>query len=620
MLKKIILIFLAAAVFAVPAFAGEGGTYSGFIAHDSEIRKALSALSQDESDLIKNYRIKVELKNMETVRFPGGEGRRVRFNGNFDRSAKRENAVIRISGVSGEYNGKLYITDIKFNDETIDLPGYKEEDFASSHGAALRAAAPGRLNSKVCIVCDAAFTGNSENDRISVVLPLKGMDPSEFKTVSYDLYFEGTDPTLSFTTGGDFAGRKDASLLLDDINEAFALYMEGSGDKESVLNAVNEMKNEVSLYPGTDPLVLKTGALLDEKLSMLEGGNQETITAETVNEPASPAAEEKTETAVKTEEKAEEKAPEKTSEKASGPSPTSVSEEKKGSSVLPVILAIIFAVFSVVLLILLILMKTEKEEREDKKTEMQKTLEADRIMIKASEEAEELKESAERFKAEAEDARRNEENLRRELDAAEEKLERTASIIKSLPEYRPVRAVKKTETGAEKVMEETGMLLDRLSESNSGLTGNISEIYENINETAASVKDINKAATIISDIASETNLLALNASIEAARAGAAGRGFAVVAGEISRLSDQTEKSVSEITATVEKLNSDFEITRESMEKLRASTEAQNKNLSDTKEAFKTAEDILNGPQTAEESALEETGKAYRKAFDEILSI
>ena len=96
MLKKILLVFLAALVFTVPAFAGEGGAYSGFIAHDSEIRKALSALSQDESDLIKNYRIKVELKNMETVRFPGGEGRRVRFNGNFDRSAKRENAVIRI--------------------------------------------------------------------------------------------------------------------------------------------------------------------------------------------------------------------------------------------------------------------------------------------------------------------------------------------------------------------------------------------------------------------------------------------------------------------------------------------------------------------------------------------
>ena len=135
MLKKILLVFLAALVFTVPAFAGEGGAYSGFIAHDSEIRKALSALSQDESDLIKNYRIKVELKNMETVRFPGGEGRRVRFNGNFDRSAKRENAVIRISGVSGDYNGKLYITDITFNDKTIDLPGYNEEDFASSHGA-----------------------------------------------------------------------------------------------------------------------------------------------------------------------------------------------------------------------------------------------------------------------------------------------------------------------------------------------------------------------------------------------------------------------------------------------------------------------------------------------------
>ncbi len=160
-------------------------------------------------------------------------------------------------------------------------------------------------------------------------------------------------------------------------------------------------------------------------------------------------------------------------------------------------------------------------------------------------------------------------NIGHAIEATTENVEKLAQSTQKMKDYN--RTVNTT-------LEELAQIGIKTQES-------VGAVQEQTNATNKSALEIRSATDMITQIASQTNLLSLNASIEAARAGDAGRGFAVVADEIRKLADQSKESAAQITAIIGELMKNSNNSVEIMKQMSEIMNVQNEHLTTTKNVF-----------------------------------
>ena len=176
------------------------------------------------------------------------------------------------------------------------------------------------------------------------------------------------------------------------------------------------------------------------------------------------------------------------------------------------------------------------------------------------------------------------------------------------------------------IAQEGGKVVSETVDGMNRITDASDKTAKTVQELGNSSTQIGEIVQVINDIADQTNLLALNAAIEAARAGEQGRGFAVVADEVRKLAERTSKATNEIAEKIKGIQSETTLAVSSMQegyeevtKGKELTAKAGTSLSDIIEAAKKVGDVINQLATSAEEQ-SSTAEMISKNIESISSV
>lgn len=595
-------------------FAESAGMYADFVAPDEALDDCFSQMDS-ESEWVDGPWLEIPLSSLETVTVDGVNYKHLAYTATFDSLAKRDYLIARAGGNGIEYTGKIFINNIVINDtESVDLSGLTVNDLSNSYGSGYKDLAISDFGGVPSISFQGSYTSsNPDWQEASIEIPIDSYNLQDCKNAVFDIYFEEAQaPTMKVAVA--FNEKYDFKSNLETLNADFATYSksvaEGNDTSEAASNIqakFSEIKNNIDLYTLDSDIVSSGTAAISQKedaFNTMQEYDQNIIALKSENNQINSNLTEVT-SAVRSDIE---------------------TQTETSRTTMTALIAIVFAIGAILIILLsfYVITSIQKSVGSFKHT-LSDISNGDMTVRAASGKGDEfdifgrslnqmtdkLTETLKSVVKIAGDLKVSGSSLEQMAQSTNETSSQIDLAISGIADGANTQAqdveqstqqitdlgnlmdnmvtnvgeLDDTSSNMKQASDEALQILNGLSISNQKTTDGINKIAELIHTTNDSVQEIKEAVSLISSIASQTNLLSLNASIEAARAGEAGKGFAVVASEIQQLADQSDKSADTIYQVITNLTTNFQNTMSVMDEVEQATIEQNEKLSDTQTQF-----------------------------------
>lgn len=600
-------------LFEKRGFTDADGMYKDFMGQDESLAETFGKMNA-EGEWLDGPWNGVDTSSYEVVTIDGVNYRHGTYSRDLSDGVKRNYVVVRIGGNGVLYTGKVYINNITFDDSVkVDLTNVEVADLSKSYGGGYTDLAMTDFNGEKSVSYQGNFPGGTDWAEASIEVPISAYEVQNFTKVSFDVYFEDVDvPNAEMAIA--LSQKYDFEVNLNTLNSMFLSYSKAVAEgldvaeqKAQITDKIAEMKTAVDTYTA-DKTVVSGGvaalnakeeafnsiSVMDEEIIKLKEENNTlndnmTLSISTVRD-------------------------------------TIESQTEASRSMMLALIIIVFIVSVVIILILTVFVISSVQsstksfrstlqtitegnitakavtgrgdefdvfgqslnQMTDKLTETLQTVAGFAGDLKSS--SGELEEMAQRTRQTSTQIDMSVAGISEGASGQARDVETSTGRINNLGELMEemvsdIDELDDTSINMKSAGDEAEQILGALGTSNTKMTEGIEKIANQIQRTNNSVEEIKEAVSMISAIASQTNLLSLNASIEAARAGESGKGFAVVATEIQKLSEQTNASADAIDRVIATLTCEFQQTMEVMDEVQNATREQNEKLSETQQHF-----------------------------------
>lgn len=591
------------------------GLYAQMVADDVAVSEAFTAMDA-EGEWVDGSWSEVSIDSMEQVTIDGKKYRHYKYHTKMNSVGKRDYIVVRMGNNGLGYSGHIYVSNVTLNKSTVvDISKLTIDDLSKSYGSGFKELSIGTIDNQPCIEFDSTFDGsNGDWQEASIEIPVKEYDIKNTNEVSYDIYLsEKETPVIKFALAYnlkyEFANQNTA---LNDIFSAYTKKVaEGTEANEEAAKIdalLSEINQNIGEYVADKSIVSQAESAIKKKtetFNTIKEKDQEILALKQKNIELNNSISEIT-TGIRQQ----------------------IEDETNASRTLMILLIVVVLACSMIMILILTLFVIRSVQRSINgfRTTLSGISEGN-MALKANTQAGDefdvfgkslntmtdkltdiiqsstniassVKSGGERLKEMAQNTSDTSTQIRFSVSgiasgAVEqaENIEQSSEQINNLGGLMDnlVQSVEGLDSNAlemKKASEGATAILEELNESNHKMIDGVEKIADQIQRTNISVQEIREAVSLISSIASQTNLLSLNASIEAARAGEAGKGFAVVATEIQQLADQSDKSADTIDVIITNLTRDFEEAMNIMESVKTATDEQLNKLEETKMQFK----------------------------------